>query len=58
MQDVLQNTPTFSTKYLSYIIDCHYKVIDSASILIKIEWYLPNTNIKYYGQFKIYLNIS
>ena len=54
VQDALKEIPSFSDRYLNYIIDCHYK-IDTTSVMVDLVWYEPENVKKFFDQFKIIL---
>lgn len=57
VQDALKEIPTFSEKYLNYVIDCHYK-INTKSVLVDLVWYEPEAKNKFFDQFELLLQSS
>lgn len=57
VQDALKEIPTFSEKYLNYVIDCHYK-INTKSVLVDLAWYEPEAKNKFFDQFELLLQSS
>lgn len=55
VQNCLKKIKSFSRNYLSYKIECNYK-IKNDEIDIDIIWFLPNNYFKYYDQFVISLD--
>lgn len=54
-RETLKSISTFSANYLSYIIECNYKIIGPLKINIDLVWYLPSNKAKYFDQFTIEL---
>ncbi len=55
VQNCLRKISSFSRNYLSYKIECNYKIVDD-EIDVDIIWFLPNNYVKYYDQFVISLD--
>lgn len=58
LQSTLKNIKMFSSSYLSYKIECNYKILNNKEVNMDIVWYLPSNYLKYYDQFTISLDID
>lgn len=55
VRSTLKSLSTFSSNYLSYVIECNYKIAESFKINVDLVWYLPTNKTKYFDQFAIEL---
>lgn len=55
VRSTLKSLSTFSSNYLSYVIECNYKIAESFKINVDLVWYLPSNKTKYFDQFAIEL---
>lgn len=55
VRSTLKSLSTFSSNYLSYVIECNYKIVESFKINVDLVWYLPSNKTKYFDQFAIEL---
>ena len=57
VQEALSKISTFKDDYLSYIIDCHYK-INTKSVSVDLVWYQPDAKNKFFDQIEIILQTA
>ncbi len=57
VQEALSKVSTFKDDYLSYIIDCHYK-INTKSVSVDLVWYQPDAKNKFFDQIEIILQAA
>lgn len=55
VRSTLKSLSTFSSNYLSYVIECNYKIVEPFKINVDLVWYLPSNKAKYFDQFAIEL---